>query len=113
MPRNDLVRLWESSRKIQDFKELIRQVITNAIGEGRPFMDVPDVTEEIAQTIMLIIEQSQSINDSQEKEVIVMVKSGIVEIEKAPPGTTVTVRDYDIQEEPELGFDYEESIFEF
>lgn len=99
--------------KNQYFKETLKNTITGIIGSDRPFMDVPDVVGKIIQNILPIIEQSQNANDSQKKEVIVTVKSGIVEVEKAPPGSTVTLRDYDIQDEPESGLIYEESIFEF
>ena len=114
LPKENQNNEGESSvTKNQYFKETLKKTITGIIGSDRPFMDVPDVVGKIIQNILPIIEQSQNANDSQKKEVIVTVKSGIVEVEKAPPGSTVTLRDYDIQDEPESGLIYEESIFEF
>lgn len=118
-PKKDLVGLWEESKKIPDLEGLIRQTIANIIGEDRPSMDVPDVVEEIVRNLLPIIKQYKTSNTTPRK-VVVLVNGGVVEIPKAPPGTTVIVRDYDIDgvdesflKKDSSGSFYAESTYEF
>lgn len=114
MSKKDLVGLWEDSKKIPNLEGLLRQVTVNAIGEDRPFMDVPDVVEEIVQNILPIIEQYKT------SKVIITVSGGVADVHKATPGTTVILRDYDIDGVDELNLEKDddgnfcaESVFEF
>lgn len=97
----------------------LKETIVKIIGKDRPFMDVPDVAEEIAQNILPIIEQHKT-SGTTPREVVVMVYGGVADISTATPGTTVTLRDYDVEgryesdlKKDEFGEFYIESIYEF
>lgn len=58
--------------------------------EGRPFMDVSDIAEEIARSVTEIIK------DGATKEVVIGVHGGVAEPVSVPEGVSVKIRDYDI-----------------
>lgn len=71
-------------------RERIKQAIISSIGEDRPFMDVPDIAEEITCSVMEIIK------DGATKEVVIGVHGGVASPVSVPEGVSVKIRDYDI-----------------
>lgn len=100
---------------VQTIEEKVKQAIEGTIGKDRPFMDVPDIAEEITQNVMGIIGQNTQgaceycgkpknspnyayhICASVKKEVVMTVLGGVVDGVAIPPGIVVKVRDYDVE----------------